>query len=176
MRRFIKLIMVMVTAMVAVSFASCSCDEEDDYGSKEVDAREYKSYIIGKWVLSSEDGYADFNQDGLNEVFNADITGGNEVYNSGEYKTCLWFRSFEDVDVVPYNYKRGVYEFNKANKCKYTLNIYKETDGSGSGYIHIRNGKEFDKTYTIVLFKERWLDLKYVDQGQMVKFHFEYVY
>lgn len=173
MKKFINCF-ILASIMMSVALSFTSCAEEEDYGNKKVDEREYKSYIIGKWVLVSEQGYADFNADGLNEIFSADISGAYD-WGNDEYKTCLHFKDFGHVDVIPYNIRCGYYDEKRANRCQYEINIYNKSNTETEGYLHIY-GKGIDNTYTIELFKERWLKLKHVDQGQMVVFTFEYVY
>lgn len=169
MKKFLNLFFAtMAMMMVTMSFTSCSdCgDLDDDYGQT-VDKRWYHNGIVGTWVLVTENGYADFNEDGLYEFFDVDITGGNEIFNSGEYKTVLVFHANRTVDIVPYNSRRGTYEFNKAHRCNYNINL---------DYLRIYDGRHYDNTYTIEIFKERSLELKRVDKGQMVVYKFEYVY
>lgn len=163
-------------ASLMMAVASCSSDEDWEYGDADVSDRLYNTYIVGMWELVEEYGYADFNKDGLNEEFAAGISGGGEVWNSEDYKTVLVFKSDGRVDIVPYHPKALRYEFDKAHKCRYAINVHKQRDGSGEGYLHIYDGKHFDKTYTITLFKERYIELKLVSEGQMVVFRFEYQY
>lgn len=157
MKKVLNFIFVcMVMLMTTVSFTSCSqCDEDDD----DVSLRMYNTYVVGAWILSNEEGYADFNGDGIKESFNA------EIWNDEVYSTVLVFKSDYTCEMVPF--RNGRYAFEHSQTCRYSIS---------NNYLRIYGSKGYDKTYTIEVFRENTLKLMFVDQGSMVVFTFKYLY
>lgn len=153
--------MLMMTSVSLTSCSNCYDDDEDvtDRVGDDVSLRMYNTYVLGAWVLINEEGYADFDEDGLKEFFD------EEIYKNERYSTVLVMKSDKTCEMVPY--ERGRYVFEHSKKCNYSISM---------NYLHIYNNRDYDRTYRIEVFKENIMKLMFTDKGSCVTFTFKYLY
>jgi hypothetical protein len=154
-----KILFSFMLIAVATVFTSCECHDDED---EMVDKRLYRTYIIGTWELIHENGYADYDCDGLKEFFDVDIN------KSERFSTVLVFNADLTCDIITYE----DYRYNFCDKVTYNysvsenlLRIYDPTHCS-----------RYDKTFTIELFDKNYLSVTHYFRGCSTTFKFRYCY
>ena len=155
-----KILFSFMLIAIATAFASCECHDNEDELNESVNPRMYKTYLEGSWVLTNEDGYADFDCNGIKELFNSDIN------NSETYSTLLTFDSNDNCTITPYCH--GKYQFCMQKHYKYIVSI------EGVLTIYDKKYDTYDKTFKIEEFKEKKLRLTYYSHASYVTFTFDY--
>lgn len=154
-----KILFSFMLIAVATVFTSCEYHNDED---ELVDKRLYRTYIIGTWELIHENGYADYDCDGLKEFFDVDIN------KSERFSTVLVFNADLTCDIITYE----DYSYNFCDKVTYNysvsenlLRIYDPTHRS-----------RYDKTFTIELFDKNYLSVTHIFRGCSTTFKFRYCY